>query len=99
MVTPKSDIKDENETFVAKCRVIIVFSGDIIFYKDTDRTVMTNDSRTSITVKEDKDFRNITMVIKNLTVNDSGTYKCGRKDVLTNDSIVAVTLTVKGERN
>ena len=96
MVTPKSAVKNEREIFVAECRVIIVFDGDIVFYKDNG-TVMTNDNRTNITVKQDKDFRNVTMVIRNLTVNDSGTYKCGRRNVLTNDDATAVTLTVKGE--
>ena len=44
---------------------------------------------------KDKDFYNITMVIRNLTLNDSGTYRCSEKDVLTND-YADVTLTVKG---
>ena len=96
MVTPKSAVKNEREIFVAKCQVLLMFVGDIVFYKD-NRTVMTNNNRTNITVKQDKDFRNVTMVIQDLTVKDSGTYKCGKRDVLTNDYAAAVTLTVKGE--
>ena len=91
VLTPISAVKNEREIFVAKCHVIPMFDGYIVFYKD-NRTVMTNNNRTNITVKQNKDFRNVTMVIQNLTVNDSGTYKCGKRDVLTNDYAAAVTL-------
>ena len=67
-----------------------------MFYRD-NRTVMTNDDRTNITITQDKEFRNITMVIRNLTVNDSGTYLCSEKGVSTNNYTQFVTLTVKGE--
>ena len=95
-MTPKSAIKNEGKTFIANCRVIVEFGGNIVFYRD-NRTVITNDHRTNITNTQDKDFRNITMVIRNLTVNDSGTYRCSEEGVRTNDYAQFVTLTVKGE--
>ncbi len=96
-MTPKSVVKNEGETFIAQCRVIIVYGDDIVFYKD-NRTVMTkNNNRTNITMTQDKNFRNITVVIRDLTLNDSGTYLCGKKDVLTNDYDAVVSLRIKGE--
>ena len=96
-MTPKSVVKNEGETFTAQCRVIIVYGDDIVFYKD-NRTVMTkNNNRTNITMTQDKNFRNITVVIRDLTLNDSGTYLCGKKDVLTNDYDAVVSLRIKGE--
>ena len=57
MVTPGSAVKNERVTFVAKCY---------------NRTVMTNDNRTNITVIQHKYFRYVTMVIQNVTVDDTG---------------------------
>ncbi len=98
MVTPKSVVnKNEGETFLAQCRVIIVYGDDIVFYKD-NRIVMTkNNNRTNITMTQDEHFRYITVVIRNLTLNDSGTYQCGKKGVLTNDYDAVISLRIKGE--
>ena len=94
-VTPTSAVINERKTFIAKCRILNVITGNIGFYRN-DTLMLVNDSRTNITFTKDGDFYNVTMMIKNLTVNDSGTYRCSQIDVLTND-YAAVTLTVKGK--
>ena len=80
---------------MAKCRILNVITGDIGFYRN-DTLMLVNNSRTNITLAKDKDFYNVTMMIKNLTVNDTGTYRCSQIESLTND-YAAVTLTVKGK--
>ena len=93
-VAPTSAVINEKKLFIAKCRVLNVIRGNIGFYR-VDTLTQVNNNRTNITMTKDKDFYNITMVIRNLTLNDSGTYRCSEKDVLTND-YADVTLTVKG---
>ena len=94
-VTPTSAVINERKTFIAKCRILNVITGDIGFYRN-DTLMLVNNSRTNITLAKDKDFYNVTMMIKNLTVNDTGTYRCSQIESLTND-YAAVTLTVKGK--
>ena len=54
-----------------------------------------NKTRTKITLRKGSEFRKLTMTIVNLTVNDSGTYRC-TEEKLTNEK-ASVNLKVNGK--
>ena len=95
LITPKVAYRNEGQTITVECRVISVFGPNIGFLRE-NRMVITNDSRTTIVIKSDDNFYNLTMMIRNLNINDSGRYQCSETDGLTNH-YASLNLTVKGE--
>ena len=86
--------RNEGETFVAECRVAISIPGQIVIFKENSGIKVVNKTRTKLTLTKGSTFRNLTMTITNLTVNDSGTYRC-TEEKLTNHE-ASVNLKVDG---
>ena len=96
VVIPSNTVeRNEGETFVAECRVVTSITGKIVFFKENSNMEIVNKTRTKITLRKGSKFRNLTMTIANLTVNDSGTYRCTEQK-LTNQK-ASVNLKVNGK--
>ncbi|XP_046851912.1 hemicentin-1-like [Xenia sp. Carnegie-2017] len=87
-------ILNENEDFMAICRVDVFIRSNIAFYKENPRREVINNERTNITISRNPQYRNVTMKIRNVNINDSGTYRCSEKNALSNE-YAAVTLNVR----
>ncbi|XP_046854227.1 neural cell adhesion molecule 1-like [Xenia sp. Carnegie-2017] len=87
-------ILNENEDFMAICRVDVLIRDNIAFYKENPRREVINNERTDVTISRNPQYRNVTMKIRNININDSGTYRCSEKNALSNE-YVAVTLNVR----
>ncbi|XP_046854221.1 hemicentin-1-like isoform X3 [Xenia sp. Carnegie-2017] len=87
-------ILNENEDFMAICRVDVLIRDNIAFYKENPRREVINNERTNITISRNPQYRNVTMKIRNININDSGTYRCSEKNALSNERAV-VTLNVR----
>ncbi|XP_046854218.1 vascular endothelial growth factor receptor 2-like isoform X2 [Xenia sp. Carnegie-2017] len=95
-VFPSGDvILNENEDFMVICRVDVSIRDNIAFYKENPRREVINNERTNITISRNPQYRNVTMKIRNININDSGTYRCSEKNALSNERAV-VTLNVRG---
>ena len=95
MIPSNTVERNEGETFVTECRVVISIPGQIVFFKENSGIKIVNKTSTKITLRKGSKFRNLTMTITNLTVSDSGTYRC-TEEKLTNHK-ASVNLKVNGK--